>query len=348
MKFRFASAIGLTQAVILFLSLAAASLTATSGPPPVALLAGSPSGNRVYRLVWNGQTSTVTPLAQLPFPAGITTRPDLLDGRPARQFVVSNGNPTFGKSAVGLLSGNSSAPYVGNLGDAYGIAADSVGNLFVAESTQHRVRRITEAGLVEDFAANLGAPYGVAVDASDRVLVTDQAGGRLLRIHADGQVETLASGFGAPNGVAVNAHGSVYVADSAGGKVWQVKPDGTKSVFKSMAPYPTGLAFDAAGWLHVSDYITGEIHAVAPDGTAQLLGRVPGGALFVAAVPPLALLLGPLRFTHENSQLTLTWDASLTLQAAPTADGPFEDVAGAASPWTVKAETETRFFRLRR
>lgn len=338
------SSIGQNLALTCFLFFACA--VAVAAPRPITLLAGSPSSNRVYRVTWDGQKATVTPGAQLPFPAGITTRPALPGGRPARQFVVSNGNPSFGKSAVAMLSGSSPVGFIGNLGDAYGIAADSVGNLWVAESAQHRVRRITEAGVVEDFVGGLGNPYAVAVDALDRVLVTETSAGRLFRITAAGEVETLATGLGAPNGVAVSPNGSVFVADSAGAKVWEVKPEGTKAVFKTVAPYPTGLAFDADGWLYVSDYVTGDIRALSPLGDIQVIAKVPGGALFLAAVPPADLPLGPLRIRRDSDRLVLSWDGALSLQKSTNPESGYEVVPGAASPWTVETVDAVSCFRL--
>lgn len=104
----------------------------------------------------------------------------------------------------------------------------------------------------------------------------------------------------------------------------------------------------AEGWLFVGDFLTGEIRALSPIGEIQLVAKVPGGALFLASIPPLALPQGPLRFHHEADSLVLNWERPFLLQASTTPDGEFDDVVGAASPWTADTRAAVRFFRLRR
>ncbi len=125
----------------------------------------------------------------------------------------------------------------------FGIAADSPGNLYVADSGSQVIRKITAAGDVTTLAGQAGVtgtkdgtvadalfwePIGVAVDRSGNVYVTESLGAKLRKITADGHTSTLAgltanlgdadgvgsaARFSYPTGVAVDASGTVYIAD---------------------------------------------------------------------------------------------------------------------------------------
>ena len=156
---------------------------------------------------------------------------------------------------ISTLAGTGERGYAGDGGPAAaaqlnlpaGLAVDASGNVFVADSYNHRVRRIdagtgvisTLAGTGERgsggdggpaAAARLNLPAGLAVDASGNVFVADTGGGRVRRIDAGtGVISTLAATGGSiyvrsPAGLAVDASGNVYVADSDEGEVLRFDP----------------------------------------------------------------------------------------------------------------------------
>jgi sugar lactone lactonase YvrE len=122
-----------------------------------------------------------------------------------------------------------------------GVAVDSSGNVYVADTQNHAIRMISPAGLVSTFAGNgtpgfvngrAGAasfnnPIGIAVDSRDTLYVADSANHAIRAISQKGDVTTLAgtgksgfvngtgtaASFSGPTGVAVDSSGSVYVAD---------------------------------------------------------------------------------------------------------------------------------------
>ncbi len=125
-----------------------------------------------------------------------------------------------------------------------GVAADTKGNVYVADTTSHTIRKITSAGVVTTVAgrplepgsndgtgtaALFNYPYGVAVDANDNVYVADRNNHTIRQINSVGVVSTLAGGagssgsmdgggsaarFNSPSGIAVDTLGNVYVADT--------------------------------------------------------------------------------------------------------------------------------------
>ena len=144
-----------------------------------------------------------------------------------------------------------------------GVAVDGEGNVIVADSGNHRVRKIAAAKGVVTTLAGSGAaghadcrglqacfnrPTGVAVDGEGNVIVADLGNHRVRKIEADGTVTTLAGSgtaghadrrgsqacFNCPCGVAVDGEGNVIVADSDNHRV--------RKIYAALAPPVTTIA----------------------------------------------------------------------------------------------------------
>jgi sugar lactone lactonase YvrE len=147
-----------------------------------------------------------------------------------------------------------------------GIGIDRQGNLYVSESFNNTIRRITPTGVVSTFAGQAGAfdyldrtgpaarfgdPSGLTLDSSDNLFVTDKVFNALRRIAPDGAVQTWAGTpgittgssdgpfnigrFNQPQGVAVDRDGNVYVADSGNHTIRKVLPSSNMSVFAGLS-----------------------------------------------------------------------------------------------------------------
>jgi sugar lactone lactonase YvrE len=145
------------------------------------------------------------------------------------------------------------------------------GSVYVADSDNNRIRKITPDGIVTTFAGSgisgwadgTGAaarftwPYGVAVDGSGNVYVAD--GTAIRKITPEGVVRTLAGGganigsadgtgadasFTGPAGLVVDAGGNVYVADFYNNMIRKVTPEG---VVTTLAGSTTAGSFDGVG-----------------------------------------------------------------------------------------------------
>ncbi|MGJ7529613.1 NHL repeat-containing protein [Variovorax sp. GB1P17] len=133
-----------------------------------------------------------------------------------------------------------------------GVAVDASANVYVADTSNHLIRKITPAGAVSTLAgsgdrgsvddtgtaASFAFPQGVTVDASGNVYVADSSNHLIRMITPAGVVSTLAgsgagglangtgtaASFNLPSGVAVDASGNVYATDWGNGMIRKITP----------------------------------------------------------------------------------------------------------------------------
>ncbi|MCB0991455.1 MAG: protein kinase [Acidimicrobiales bacterium] len=170
---------------------------------------------------------------------------------------------TIGSGSSGF-SGDGGPAEAASLSTPTGVAWTADGDLIIADSGNHRVRRVvfddqttqiqTIAGTgdivatpdgLDPTATALLFPFAVAVEADGSILVSEAAGSRVRRIGVDGSVATIlgtgvagsggdggpavAAQVDTPAGIAVAADGTIYVADLGANRVRSVSPDGSTS-----------------------------------------------------------------------------------------------------------------------
>lgn len=146
-------------------------------------------------------------------------------------------------------------------------------------------------------AARFMAPAELAVDALGNVYVADEGNHRIRKIAPDGTVSTLAGGspgltdglgpgarFTYPSGVAVDAAGTVYVADSGNHALRKILPNGavtTLAAGETELKWPVSVAVDGAANLYVTLFDSPVIRKLDPEGRITTLAGMadtPGAA----------------------------------------------------------------------
>jgi sugar lactone lactonase YvrE len=102
-------------------------------------------------------------------------------------------------------------------------------------------------------------PTGVAVDSNGTVYVGDTFNGVVRKVSPLGVVSTLASGFSYPGGLVVDSGGNVYVGDNGNSRVCKITPSGVVSTVATGFGSPYGVSLDSDGVLYVSDIVTHRI-----------------------------------------------------------------------------------------
>ena len=162
-----------------------------------------------------------------------------------------------GSAGVGYRDGTGTVAQFSGLS---GTAVDTHGNVFVVDSGNHRIRKITPAGMVSTFAGGGGStsanasgfqdgigiqalfalPSHLAIDAAGNLFVADQYGSAIRKIAPDGTVSTLAGGAFATRGFA-DGTGSAAQFDAIGGLA--AGPAGTLYVLDQDNYSITGFSF---------------------------------------------------------------------------------------------------------
>ena len=175
--------------------------------------------------------------------------------------MAGTGTASFGGDGGAAVAAQVSSPY--------GVALDGAGNLYIADTGSHRIRKVNSAGVISTVAGNgtrgyggdggaavdaqLQLPVGVAADGAGNLYIADFHNHRIRKVDAAGDISTVAGtgtrGYGGDGGPAVNAQ----------------------------LGYPYGLALDGAGNLYIADFenhrirkmnAAGNISTVAGNGAA--------------------------------------------------------------------------------
>ena len=188
-------------------------------------------------------------------------------------FVIGGSAATTPPGYVATIGRLGSAN--GRLNTPQGVAVDSSGNLYVADTRNHRIQKFSSSG--GTFLAAWGGlgsgdgqfntPTGIAVDSSGNVYVADRGNHRIQKFSSSGAYLTQWGGNGAgngqfvnPTGVATDSNGNVYVTDSGNRRVQFFSSTGgyftqwgSQGTGAGRFSNPTGIAVDSSGNVYVVD-----------------------------------------------------------------------------------------------
>jgi sugar lactone lactonase YvrE len=216
-------------------------------------------------------------------------------------------------TVAGGYLGDGKAATSAALNSPQAAAFDKLGNLYIADTLNQRIRKVDNSGKITTFAGNgisgyagdggpahsasLYFPDGVATDAHGNVFIADVSNHVIRKVDAKGAISTFAQDQESPYLMTMDSAGNLYVAETFFCMVAKFAPDGTRSIVAGIDQcgfnsdgipatqaelnYPYGLALDAKGNLYIGDSsnnrvrmidTSGIIHTIAGNGTCGFSG----------------------------------------------------------------------------
>jgi uncharacterized protein (TIGR03437 family) len=272
------------------------------------------AGNRTDGFSGDGGAPTS---AQLDLPLGLALDSSnnlyIVDSVNQRIREISGGdiNTVVGDGTSGY-SGDGKAATSAEMLNPAGVAVDSYGDIFIADTANHVIREVLNgatataagvtAGTIETIAGNntggysgdggaataaeLEFPTGVAVDSNGNVYIAD-SGNNVIREVAGGIINTIVGGLATnqqlidPETVLVDSYGNLYISEQSGyriskfsdGILTTIAGNGSIGFSGDNGPAigaaldePSGMALDSKGYLYVCDTINSRIRKISPEG----------------------------------------------------------------------------------
>ena len=230
-----------------------------------------------------------------------------------------------------------------------GVTVDGSGNVYVADTGNHTIRKITPDGTVSTFAGSAGqggsadgigsaarffSPQGIAADAVGTLYIADTGNHTIRKITTAGIVSTLAGSpgvsgnadgtssiarFNLPNSLALDGAGAIYVADGANNRVRKVSAAGAVTTLPPTFSQPSGIAFDGAGNLFVAATNNNALAEITPVGTVRTFA--PLGGTYQLPTPPSGISAGTFP-TYPGKPKGMVCDSAGNFYWLNTASGP--------------------------
>ena len=198
---------------------------------------------------------------------------------------------------------------------------DSAGALFVVDTGNNAIKKITSAGIISTIsvtfpvgALSFSSPTGIAIDSSGNLYVADTGNGSIRKLtpsagaYTASTIATAAAGFSQPSGIAIDSSGNLFVADMGTNLIRKLalSTDGTSYDASTIAGsgatgfdngtgtlasfnQPSGIAVDSSGNLYVADYGNHVIRMLFANAANLIIDVESGSASVTAPIAAITL-----------------------------------------------------------
>jgi hypothetical protein len=191
-------------------------------------------------------------------------------------------------------------------------------------------------------AARFALPFGVTLDNSGNVYVADSGNDNVRKITPTGVVSTVVTLSSSLFGIAVDKAGNLYLTEQESNYVRKITPTGNSSIFAgdesargsrdgpgSLARFwgPRGLAIDGADNLYVADFGNATIRKITPAGIVSTIAGSPGSYGSTDGTGPAALFSGPRGLAVDGDNVYVADSFNQTIRKV-TVSGVVTTIAG--------------------
>jgi uncharacterized protein (TIGR03437 family) len=224
------------------------------------------AGNGTVGYGGDGGLATSAGLIE-PFSISVDSKGNVFIAEPEsgriRELTISNNNmiTAVGTGVLGF-TGDGGSALKAEIHLAQGVAVDTSGNIYIADTFNNRIRMVSSSGTISTIAgsgavsysgdggaatsAQLFVPQATAVDSNGNLYIADTANNVIRQVNSKGVITTIAgtgaagstgdggaataATFNSPQGIAVDSSGNIYVSDTANARVRKIS-GGTISTF---------------------------------------------------------------------------------------------------------------------
>ncbi|MDR2204581.1 MAG: IPT/TIG domain-containing protein [Flavobacteriaceae bacterium] len=207
---------------------------------------------------------------------------------PFTYLLTYSSTPTlFAGSSTGESGSNDGQGSAARFNIPLQLASDAQGNIYVADSNNKALRKITPTGMVTTVSGYNSRTRGVLVDADENIYVAEENMTHLWKIPASsGTAVSFGNGLFASAQLAKDVQGNIYVVDSENRLIRKIDVSGnTTNVYElpyTQFLYPYGVALDASGNIYASILEGQQIWKISSGSDTAVLfaGRTSGSSGF--------------------------------------------------------------------